>query len=213
MSQTSFGFPERLAERYRPKRIAEFAGLDKAKRILSTFVRCPRACAWLFVGESGIGKTAMALAIAEELNAELHHIPSQACTVAEVENTIRQCWYVPTTGKFHVVLVDEADQMSPQAQLAFLSKLDSTAFPPATIFIFTCNATERLQDRFLSRCFQLKFSTEGMRGPIASLLGKIWDAEVGTEQHRPNFELIAKNAFNNCREALNALELRMMECA
>ena len=54
----------------------------------------------------------MALALAETLRAEIHHIPSQQCNVANVEDVIRQCWYVPASGGLHLVLVDEADKMS-----------------------------------------------------------------------------------------------------
>ena len=39
--------------------------------------------------------------------------------------------------------------MTPAAQLALLSKLDATAFPPNTVFIFTCNETGNLEPRFL----------------------------------------------------------------
>lgn len=52
--------------------------------------------------------------------------------------------------------------MTPAAQLAFLSKLDATAFPPNTIFIFTCNSVDSLEARFLSRCRRVDFSSYGM---------------------------------------------------
>lgn len=149
MSTPTLAFPQSLTEKYRPRTIAEFAGLDKPKRILSRFGANPYPSAWLFVGPSGVGKTAMALALAETLRAELHHIPSQQCLVANVEDVIRR-WYVPVSGGFHLILVDEADRMSNAAQLHFLSKLDATAFPPQTIFVFTCNTTDGLEPRFLS---------------------------------------------------------------
>ena len=66
-------------------------------------------------------------------------------------------------GGFHLVLVDEADKMSNAAQLHFLSKLDATAFPPQTIFVFTCNTTDGLEARFLSRTRQIEFSSYGWR--------------------------------------------------
>ena len=90
-------FPMPLAEKYRPRMIAEFVGLDKPKRILSKFAANPYQSAWLFVGPPGTGKTSMALALAETLRAEVHHIPSQQCNVANVEDVIRQCWYVPVS--------------------------------------------------------------------------------------------------------------------
>jgi DNA polymerase III delta prime subunit len=67
-------------------------------------------------------------------------------TLEAVQHVCRQCHYSPRQRenwqpvRFHLVLIDEADQMSNAAQLALLSKLDATAFPPNTIFIFTCNA-------------------------------------------------------------------------
>jgi replication-associated recombination protein RarA len=141
--QIVFDFPMPLSEKYRPQRIQDFVGLDKAKRIVAAFIAKPYQSAWLFVGASGTGKTTMALALAAEIPAELHHIPARECTLEAVQDVCRRCHYSPRQPdnwqpvRFHVVLIDEADQMSNAAQLALLSKLDSTAFPPSTIFIFT----------------------------------------------------------------------------
>src|ERR1700685_2832715 len=170
MSTPNFAFPQSLTEKYRPRTIEAFAGLEKPKRILSKFAANPYPSAWLFVGPPGLGKTSMALALAETIRAELHHIPSQQCLVANVEDVIRQCWYVPVSGGFHLVLVDEADKMSNAAQLHFLSKLDATAFPPQTIFVFTCNTTDGLEARFLSRTRQIEFFSYGIANEVARLL-------------------------------------------
>jgi replication-associated recombination protein RarA len=172
MSTPSFAFPQSLADKYRPRTIADFVGLEKPKKILRKFAANPYPSAWLFVGPPGVGKTTMALALAETLSAELHHIPSQQCNVSAVEDVIRQCWYVPLCG-FHLVLVDEADRMSNAAQLQFLSKLDATAYPPQTIFVFTCNAIEGLEPRFLSRTRQLEFSSYGLASETIALLQTI----------------------------------------
>src|SRR5437588_10179298 len=162
--QDSFAFPVPLTDKYRPTRIADFAGLDKQRKMLSRFAANPYPSAWLFVGASGCGKTSMALALAAEIKAEVHHVPAKECTLERVQEVARICHYVPMSGRsgFHLVLVDEADAMSDAAQLALLSKLDATAFPPQTIFVFTCNATDRLEKRFLSRCRVLEFSSYGM---------------------------------------------------
>src|SRR5437667_697061 len=96
-TQSGFQYPEPLTEKYRPRKIAAFVGLEKSRRILAKFAANPYPASWLFVGPPGTGKTTMGLALAEELRAEVHHIPSQQCTVDAIHDTIRRCWYVPTT--------------------------------------------------------------------------------------------------------------------
>jgi replication-associated recombination protein RarA len=202
-------FPKPLAEKYRPRAIADFIGLDKTKRILGKFATNPYQSAWIFIGPPGTGKTTMALALAETLRAEVHHIPSQQCNVVNVEDVIRQCWYVPVSGGFHLVLVDEADKMSNAAQLHFLSKLDATAFPPQTIFVFTCNATQGLESRFLSRTRQIEFSSYGMASEATRLLEFIWHREANGAS-APNFARIVKESSNNVRDALMTLETELL---
>jgi DNA polymerase-3 subunit gamma/tau len=209
MSTPTLPFPQSLSEKYRPKTISDFAGLEKPKRILGKFAANPYASAWLFVGPPGVGKTTMALALAETLRAELHHIPSQQCNVGNVEDVIRQCWYVPASGGFHLVLVDEADKMSNAAQLHFLSKLDATAFPPQTIFVFTCNSTDGLEPRFLSRTRQVEFSSYGLASEATRLLETIWQCEASGAS-APNFARIVKESANNVRDALMCLETELL---
>ena len=210
MSTPTFAFPESLAEKYRPRTIAEFVGLEKPKKILAKFASKPYPSAWLFVGPPGVGKTSMALALAGQIGAELHHIPSQKCTAAAIDDTVRQCWYAPMTpGGFHIVLVDEADRMTPAAQLALLSKLDATAFPPNTIFIFTCNETGSLEPRFLSRCRVIEFSSYGMASQIAGYLDTVWHSEGGNG-NGPDLTRLAKETRNNVRDCLMRLEVELM---
>src|ERR1700730_15211303 len=150
-TQGGFAFPLALSERYRPHKFDDFVGLEKPRKVLAKFAANPFPnCAFLFVGPSGTGKTTMALALCEQIRGELHHVASQQCHVATLEDTVRQCHYVPRNGgkSLHIILIDEADQMTPAAQLALLSKLDATSCPPSTCFIFTANDTERLQPRF-----------------------------------------------------------------
>jgi replication-associated recombination protein RarA len=210
-AQSSLAYPLPLSEKYRPHKIADFIGLEKQRKVLSAFAARPVSCAWLFLGPSGLGKSTIALALAEELRADLHKIPSQKCNVESVEQTYRTCWNIPLFGPsgWHVVLADEADQMSNAAQLALLSKLDSTDPTPQTVWIFTANDTSRLEKRFLSRCRVLEFSSYGMRSELAEFLAKVWKAETGNDGTL-DFERIGKNSCNNVRDALMTLEVELL---
>jgi len=208
--QATLDFPLPLAEKYRPKTLDGFIGLEKQRKILSNFARAPKCGAWLFLGPSGTGKSTAAMALAEEMQAELHCIPSQNCNVQGIDDVCRMCSYVPMFGKtFHMILADEADQMSQAAQIKLLSKLDSTDRLPQTVWVFTANDTERLEKRFLSRCWVLEFSSYGLRSPLAELLAKIWEQETG----RPgelNWDRIAKESNTNVRAALSVLEMELL---
>ncbi len=209
MSTPTFAFPQSLAEKYRPRKVADFIGLEKQRKILSKLTANPFASAWLFVGASGTGKTSLALAIAGELGAEVHHVGSQQCNFATLETVVRQCNFVPLSGGFHIVICDEADAMSDAAQKYLLSKLDSSEPVPNTIWIFTCNATDRLEARFLSRCRVLEFSSYGLNGNLVALLRRVWQAESNGASE-PNLERLSREAHNNVRESLMRLELELM---
>lgn len=199
-----------LTEQYRPRKVADFIGLVKPKEKMLALIARPRSSAWLFIGPSGMGKTTLALAVAEELQAELHHVPSQKCTVDAIETIRRRCQYLPMIGKrFHLVLIDEADSMSGAAQDALLSLLDSTARPVNTIFIFTCNEAATLKTRFVSRCFRLEFSSYGVAKEATELLERVWKTEASADATAPNFARIVKESNNNIRESLMELELML----
>ena len=209
--QTGLDFPQPLTERYRPQTLNEFVGLEKPKKVLSKLIEKPFSSAWLLVGPSGTGKTTMSLAIAAAVPAELHHIPSQNCNLETIERVCRTCNYVPMSGKkMHLVLVDEADRMTDAAQVALLSKLDSTAAAPNTIWIFTCNGTDRLEARFLSRLRILDFSSYGIAKDAAQLLDDIWTKEAPAGSDKPNFARIVKESNNNVRESMMRLETELM---
>lgn len=202
-----FGVP--LSEKYQPKRIEDFAGLTEPKKILKGFAANPRNAGFVFCGPAGTGKTSMAFALASEVRGFVHHIPAGNCTVDSIRDLAFSCWYVVPSGYArHVIIIDEADLMSLAAQNAILSYLDGTNTIPDCIWIFTCNATDRLADRFLSRNRVLNFSTYGIQADAAKLLESVWEHE--TSAPKPNFPRLIKDACGNVRAALMALEMKLL---
>jgi DNA polymerase III delta prime subunit len=223
-----------LVEKYRPRKVAEFIGISRAKAVARKVVSAPRPCALLFVGPPGVGKTTMGMALANELNAGLIHIRSQKCTAESVEHTWEDVhYYPPDDKKWWGVLCDEADQMSRAAQLALLSHLDSTANltfdfggavrerkPLPVIWIFTANGEgydstvppATFEPRFLSRCLQVPFKADGIRKALPEFLRRIWKSEGGNGKpdFESQFEEITSECQGSVRDALQELELRLM---
>src|SRR5437016_587114 len=84
-----------LVEKYRPRCLAELLGQPDVRSALETFVTAPYPAAMLFVGETGMGKTSAAYALAYELGClpedgelgGLYEIPSGSQTADSVRET------------------------------------------------------------------------------------------------------------------------------
>jgi replication-associated recombination protein RarA len=207
-------FPEPLVEKYRPRTIDGFIGLVRAKRIFQPFIDKPFDSSWVLVGPSGLGKTAWGMALADDIHAELHHVPSQQCDLAKVQEITQACrlaafdWKSNKAKMRHLVLVDEAEDMTIGSQRTLLSKLDAAASIPNTVWVFTANSKKAFEDRFLSRCREVPFDTDAVEGELAHFLRTVYRAEGGS--YPLDFIQIAKEASFNIRTALMKLEVELL---
>src|SRR5437879_3967553 len=223
-SQNGIEFPLSLAERYQPSRVEDFIGLERAKQTLAGLVQRPRACALLFIGPPGAGKTAMAMAFAEQLPGSLHHVSAQKCDVTTLDELKDRFAYCPPRGNFWVCLIDEADQMTEKAQLQLLSRLDGTAsLKPKfgggsergsalpVIWIFTCNGRGEkgttppgtFEPRFLSRCLVVACERPEV-AEVTQFVWRIWALEGGDASSDPS---PLAEGCDGMRDALTKLEV------
>jgi len=200
-----------FCEKYRPMKISEFIGPDRAKTILQKFAANPYSKAWLFVGPTGIRKTSMALALASEVAAELHHLVP-ICTREYIEQVWEECQGFPNSEcKRHLILVDDVDGITKTALNTLIAKLDARDNARNIIWAFTCIEAEKLGRRFVSFCGEIKFSSYGIAKEAAALLERVWQAESGPATAlTPNFARIVKEGNNDVRAALNTIEMELM---
>jgi replication-associated recombination protein RarA len=210
-----------LTERYRPRKIADFAGLHRAKKIMTRFVASPHSDAFLAHGPSGVGKTTFWLAVAAELGCSkdrlnLIHVPAAECSVEKVRWIREITESAPMFGQYWCVIVDECDRMSPTARVAFLSLLDATGMPERTVFLFTSNETPDESDRFISRCKVLSFDDQVPANDAISYLYKVFYTEAPSGAALPEIlnpaSITARltEKKSNIRSFLNDVELELM---
>lgn len=182
---------ENLLRKYRPRRLADVLGQPDAARALGLFAARPYTAAFLFHGDTGVGKTATAYALAEELGcvpAEeelggVYEIPSGEMGADEVREQLRLLRYRPLLGTgWRVLICNEADRMTKSAETIWLDGLEH--LPGMTVVVFTTNQPERLSKRFRDRCECLRFesSTARLRPALRELARKVWAAEIGVGQ-------------------------------
>jgi len=198
-----------LCEKYRPKRLADFAGLKPIRFMFERFAAAPYSSAWLLTGPAGTGKTTLAYAVAELIGGQLYHIASRSCDLAEVERVrdLTAAYPMFSPSPWHVIICDEADLMTKAAQNAFLSLLDSTEAPKDTVFIFTCNDVKGLEPRFLSRTRVLEFDLAPDAAEAVQFLTKVWKAE--TTAGVPDLDALFTACSSNLRDCLMKLEIKI----
>src|ERR1051325_8317269 len=91
--QNAFDYPLPLVEKYQPRKIDDFIGLEGLKRLFRNLLQAPRPVAVLLVGPPGRGKTTLGMAFADELPGTLHHISSQKCEVGALDRLRDLCSY------------------------------------------------------------------------------------------------------------------------
>lgn len=210
--------PIRLVEKYRPRKGEDFLGLVKPKAVISNFLKNPYPAAFLFIGEPGVGKTALALAMADALHSKPLHLASETCNYYNLDKLLKECEFAPPFwngehAKFHFILIDEIDSTTPTAQRRVLAKLDASELIDNAIFVFTTNTVKSLEKRFVSRCIQLDFSLCGARDEIAHFLLRVWCREGGTGREPDWTEVISDHSSSripNVRASLQHLERELL---
>ena len=146
---------ELWVEKYRPKNINGYVFRDDhQKKQVETWIKDKSIPHLLLSGNAGIGKTTLAKILINELGIEEYDVleinASRTNSVDDVRDKITNFVQMIPFGPFKVVLLDEADYLSPNAQAALRGVMDE--YHSTARFILTCNYSNRIIPAIHSRC-------------------------------------------------------------
>ena len=146
---------ELWVEKYRPKTVDGYVFRDDHQRKqIATWIKDKSIPHLLLSGVAGIGKTTLAKILIHDIGIEDYDVleinASRTNSVDDVRDKITNFVQMIPFGPFKVVLLDEADYLSPNAQAALRGVMEE--YHATSRFILTCNYPNRIIPALHSRC-------------------------------------------------------------
>jgi len=199
-----------LCEKYRPHSVEECILPDRIKSVFQEYVNTENIPNLMLTGPAGCGKTTIAKAMCEQLG--LNHLfinSSEERGIDMLRTKIKgYASTVSLTGGRKVIILDEADYLTPEAQAGLRGAIEE--FSENCSFIFTCNFKARLIDALHSRCAVVDFGLKGDEKPkMAAKMFKRLEQILTTEGITYDKAVIVKlveRYFPDYRRLLNELQ-------
>ena len=154
-----------LSEKYRPQKISDCILPDRLKKVFQEYVNRKTIPNLMLTGTAGVGKTTAATAMCEEIGLDYIFInSSEERGIDTLRTKIRgYASTVSFSGSQKVIILDEADYITPEAQAALRGAIEE--FSSNCSFIFTCNFKSKLIDAIHSRCSVIDFTLNNDEKP------------------------------------------------
>ena len=151
-------------EKYRPKNIEHCILPSNVKSTFTSFVEQGEIPNLLLSGTAGVGKTTIAKALCNELGADFYVINGSdegrfLDTVRNQAKNFAATVSLTAGAKHKVLIIDEADNTTPDVQLLLRASIEE--FQKNCRFIFTCNFKNKIIEPLHSRTTVIDFNVRG----------------------------------------------------
>ena len=203
---------ELWVEKYRPSTIDGYVFRDNhQKEQVQSWIQQKSIPHLLFSGAAGIGKTTLAKILFNELDVNdldvLEINASRTNSVDDVRDKIINFVQMIPFGDFKVVLLDEADYLSPNAQAALRGVMEE--YHTTARFILTCNYPNRIIPALHSRCqgFHIeRVDVTEFTARMATIL-----MEENIEFDLDTLDTFVKATYPDLRKCINTVQMNSMD--
>jgi len=203
---------ELWTEKYRPSTLTDYVFRDDAQRKqVQGWVDSKTIPHLLFSGAPGTGKTTLAKVLINMLEIDEYDVleinASRENSVENVRDKITNFVQTMPFGEFKVVLLDEADYISPNGQAALRGVMETYA--SSSRFILTCNYPNKVIPALHSRCqgFHIeKIDHTEFTARIATVC-----VEEGVEIDIDTLDSYVKATYPDLRKCLNLCQMNTID--
>lgn len=198
-------------EKYRPVAVDEYVFRDEAQRDqVNKWIAAGSIPHLLFSGAPGVGKTTLAKILIKQLEIDDYDVLEINASRENSVDTIRDkiTGFVQTMpfGNFKVVLLDEADYISPNGQAALRGVMEM--YHETARFILTCNYPNKVIPALHSRCqgFHIeKIDMTEFTARMATIL-----VTENIEFDLDTLDSYVRSTYPDLRKCINACQMNSM---
>lgn len=191
-------------EKYRPTDLSNFLGNDHIKNKIQRFIDEQDIPHLLLAGRAGTGKTTLAKLLVKNIECDYLMInASDENSVDTIRNKIKGFITTISLKNMKIVVLDEADHITPQGQAALRNMMEQ--FSQSSRFILTCNYGERIIDPIHSRCQEMDLTPPSMKN-TAVHLADILNQE-GVEYDPTDVKTLVETYYPDVRKIINTAQM------